>query len=303
MSEIVSALWPVFALILLGYLAKRSNFPGEDFWVQAEKATYFILFPVLLVYKLSLADMSAVGLEEIGLAVVLLVLLGSVITFLIRPVVSDDAAGFTSLYQGSVRFNTYVGLAASAALFGSQGVAVAAVIMALMIPLLNLCCVLVFSFFTHKANGVVPVVKAIITNPLIIGSLTGLLLNQTGLGLPAVIEPVAELLSRMALPLGLLAVGAGLSFKVLLQSRKELVASSVIKLLLMPVFALGIAYVLGMDQLSSQLILLYAALPTATSAYILARQLGGDAPMMAAIITGQTLISMISIPFVLVLML
>ncbi len=271
--------------------------------MQAEKATYFILFPVLLIYKLSLADMSAVGLEEIGLAVILLVLLGSVITFLIRPVVSDDAAGFTSLYQGSVRFNTYVGLAASAALFGSQGVAVAAVIMALMIPLLNLCCVLVFSFFTHKASGVVPVIKAIITNPLIIGSLTGLLLNQTGLGLATVIEPVAELLSRMALPLGLLAVGAGLSFKVLLQSSKELVASSVIKLLLMPVFAWGITYVLGMDQLSSQLILLYAALPTATSAYILARQLGGDAPMMAAIITGQTLISMISMPVVLILML
>lgn len=302
MSEIISALWPVFALILLGYLARRTDFPGESFWVQAEKATYFVLFPVLLIYKLSLADMSAVELDVVALAVLLLVLAGSIVTFICRPVIADSAADFTSVYQGAVRFNTYVGLAASSALFGSQGVAIAAVIMAVMIPLLNLCCVLVFSFCTHKAGSVLALLKALVRNPLIIGSLGGLLLNQTGLGLPAPIEPVAELLSRMALPLGLLAVGAGLSFKVLRDCKKQLFGSSLIKLILMPLFAYGIALVLGLDPLVSQLMLLYAALPTATSAYILARQLGGDAPMMAAIITGQTLISMLTIPLALLML-
>ncbi|MGH1460504.1 MAG: AEC family transporter [Neptuniibacter sp.] len=302
MFEIISALWPVFALILLGYIARRVDFPGESFWVQAEKATYFVLFPVLLVYKLSMADMSSVELDIIGIAVVSLVAFGSVAAFLFKPLISGSATGFTSVYQGSVRFNTYVGLAASAALFGSQGVAIAAVIMAIMIPLLNLCCVLVFAIFTHKAGGAVNAILVIVKNPLIIGSLVGLILNQTGVGLPSLVEPVAELLSRMALPLGLLAVGAGLSFKVLRDSGKELIGSSVIKLLLMPLASVGIAHVLNLDVLSAQLILLYAALPTATSAYILARQLGGNAPMMAAIITGQTLLSMLSMPLVLILL-
>lgn len=301
MSEIISALWPVFALILLGYLARRANFPGESFWQQAEKATYFVLFPVLLIYKLSQADMSSVSLDSIGISVVLLVAGGSVVTFILKPLLSETTAGFTSVYQGAVRFNTYVGLAASAALFGTEGVAIAAVIMAIMIPLLNLCCVLVFTLFTHKNRELLSVFKALAQNPLILGSLIGLLLNQTGVGLPAVIEPVAELLSRMALPLGLLAVGAGLSFKVLGQCKKELIGSSVIKLLLMPALCLLIITLIGLEPYSAQLMMLYASLPTATSAYILARQMGGDAPMMAAIITGQTLLSMLSMPFVLLL--
>lgn len=300
MIEIISALWPVFALILLGYVARRTRFPGEDFWRQAEKATYFILFPVLLVSRLATTDMSVVNLGSTGLTVLLLVLVGSALAFVVRPFTATDAAGFTSVYQGSVRFNVYVGLAASATLFGSLGVAVGAVVMALMIPLLNLCCVLVFSCFTHKTGKLSSIFLAIVKNPLIISSLLGLTLNQTGVGFPTVVEPVAELLSRMALPLGLLSVGAGLSYRVLLKSGSEIFWASFIKLALMPLTAFFLCIALGLDSQSAEVIWLYAALPTATSSYILARQLGGDAPMMAAIVTGQTLISMISIPFVMI---
>ncbi|MFT6469686.1 AEC family transporter [Neptuniibacter pectenicola] len=300
MIEIISALWPVFALILLGYVAKRAQFPGEAFWRQAEKATYFILFPILLVTRLSTTDMSVVDLGAVGLTILLMVFIASVLAFIVRLFTDFDAAGFTSLYQGSVRFNVYVGLAASATLYGSLGLAVGAVVMAIMIPLLNLCCVLVFSVFTHKTGNISSIFLAITKNPLIISSLLGLLLNQTGVGFPVVLEPVADLLSRMALPLGLLSVGAGLSFRVLVKSGKEIGWASFIKLGLMPIVAFALCAVLALDVESAEIIWLYAALPTATSSYILARQLGGDAPMMAAIITGQTLISMISIPVVLI---
>lgn len=300
MFEIISALWPVFALIILGYIARRTRFPGDDFWAQAEKATYFILFPVLLVSRLATTDMSAVELDTIGLGVLLLVLSGSALAFLIRPLTGTDAAGFTSLYQGSVRFNVYVGLAASATLFGEQGVVIGAVIMALMIPLLNLLCVLVFSLFTHKTGKLSSVFLAVIKNPLILSSLLGLGLNQSGLGFPVMFEPVADLLGRMALPLGLLAVGAGLSFKVLVKSRKPILWSSFIKLILMPLSAFVICNLLSLDLTTAEVFWLYAALPTATSSYILARQLGGDAGMMAAIVTGQTLLSMVSIPMSLI---
>ncbi len=300
MIEIISALWPVFALILLGYLARRTNFPGVEFWAQAEKATYFVLFPTLLVTRLAATDMSAVDLDTMGIAITALVLSGSVLAFLVRPFTLADAAGFTSIYQGSVRFNVYVGLAASATLFGPEGLAIGAVILALMIPLLNLLCVLVFSHFTRQATGFRSVLLAIVKNPLIVASLVGLLLNQTGLGFPVLLQPVAELLSRMALPLGLLSVGAGLSFTVLLSSRGPIIWASLIKLLLMPAIGFGICLLLAVDELTMDVIVLYAALPTATSSYILARQLGGDAPMMAAIVTGQTLISMCTMPAMLI---
>lgn len=300
MFEIISALWPVFALILLGYIARRAGFPGEDFWRQAEKATYYILFPILLVSRLATTDMSVVDLPSMGASVCLLVLAGSVVSFLLKPFTAFDAAEFTSFYQGSVRFNVYVGLAASATLYSGLGVAVGAVLMALMIPLLNVCCVLVFSVLTNRNGGLSSVYLAVIKNPLIISSLLGLVLNQTGLGFPAAIEPVADLLSRMALPLGLLSVGAGLSFRVLYRSGSAICLSSVIKLILMPLMAFFICMGFSLEPESAQVVWLYAALPTATSSYILARQLGGDAPMMAAIVTGQTLISMISIPFMLI---
>ena len=122
------------------------------------------------------------------------------------------------------------------------------------------------------------------------------------MGLPGFISPVFELLSRMALPLGLLAVGAGLSFGVLVRSGKTLLLSSVVKLLFLPAAAWGIAQWLGLEHLSAAVLVIFAALPTATSAYLLARQMGGDAALMSVIITGQTVLSMLTMPLVLVLL-
>lgn len=299
MNEIISALLPVFALILIGYAARYAGFPGSHFWQQAEKATYYVLFPVLLVSKLATSDMQGVDLGQTGLAVALLITLGSILSFILKPLIGGGAAGFTSFYQGGVRFNTYVGLAACAGLFGDESLALAAVIIAVMIPLLNLFCVLVFSCVTHRGSGVMATVKAIVKNPLIISCVLGITLNLTGLGLHHQVLSVAELLSRMALPMGLLAVGAALSFRDMFSSIRQILLSSLVKLLLFPLLAVGISILLGLDTTTQNVLLLFSALPTATSAYILSRQLGGDSEMMAAIITGQTLLAMITMPLVL----
>jgi malonate transporter and related proteins len=299
MFDMLIMLWPVFALLVLGTMARRYGFPGEAFWPLAEKATYFVLFPVLLVARLSQADIAGVSIGGIAAAVLLLLLCGSLLCYATRPLIKLDGAGFTSLYQGGMRFNTYVGLGAVAALYGESGLAVSAVIIAFMIPLLNVFCVLVFSFHAQGAAGLKPVLQNLVRNPLILASVLGMLLNYSGIGMPAMILPVAELLGQMALPLGLLAVGAGLSLKALRSAGPALLMASVIKLLLFPLLALGLAQLLSLGEQTRALLVLFAALPTASSAYILARQLGGDAPMMAAIITGQTLLSVITIPLML----
>ncbi len=301
MNEIISALWPVFVLLLLGYWAQRHEFPGPGFWSYAERGTYFVLFPVMLVDKLSEAPIGQISLMQTGLAVLALILLGSVAAFVCRIWVTN-APAFTSVYQGSVRFNTYVGLAAAAVLFGDAGLAQAAVIAAFMIPLLNVFCVLIFVFCVGGHANVWSVIKALLTNPLIVGSLLGLSLNLTGLGLHASIQSITGLLGQLALPMGLLAVGAGLSFRFLMRSWQPVLLASVIKLVLFPLFAVLLSHLLQLPTLSAQVLLLFAALPTASSAYILSRQMGGDAALMAGTITGQTLLAMVTMPLMLTLL-
>ncbi|MEH6575592.1 MAG: AEC family transporter [Amphritea sp.] len=299
MNEILTALWPVFALLLLGYAARRFNFPGDAFWEPAERVTYYVLFPVLLVYKLSLEDISAVPLLDVAAAVVGLLGVGSLLLLLVQHWWPASNAVFTSLYQGGIRFNTYVALATSAALYGDFGLAAAAVVIAVMVPLLNLLCVIVFVRYAQQQADLTSIIQTVIKNPLIIACLLGILLNLSGLGLPDAAKSVAGLLSGMALPLALLAIGAGLNFKSVRSAGWAVIYSSLVKLLVFPLVMALICYNFIDSYQITAVLMLFSALPTAPSAYILARQLGGDAPLMAAIITSQTLLSMLSLPAVL----
>lgn len=299
MTSIITALWPVFALLLLGFWARRSGFPGEGFWTPAERATYYVLFPALLVDRLAQASLGGAAALQLAATVLLWLLAGAALCLLLKPLLRLPAAAYTSFFQGALRFNTYVALAITAALYGDAGIVHAAVITAVMIPLLNLFCVLVFAATAAQRPSPARLLRLLASNPLILACLLGITLAQSGIGLPAAVGSVLELLGRMALPLGLLAVGAGLNLQALRRSGRALWLASLVKLLLMPLLAWLLAYAVGLDASMSAVLLVFAAVPTATSAYILARQLGGDAGLMAAIITAQTLLAMLSLPLLL----
>ncbi|WP_114417021.1 AEC family transporter [Marinospirillum perlucidum] len=300
MLALIHALGPVFIVLLLGVVLQRLRFPSPDFWPHLERLVYFLLFPAMLIARLATADFTGLDVGRLLLAVLLLILLMLLLTWLLRTWIAADAAAFTSVFQGALRFNTYVALATSAELLGSLGLALAAVIMALMIPLLNLLCVLIFALYAgDQRSSVKTTLLALAKNPLILACLLGLLLNVSGIGLPGWSEPVMELLARAALPLGLLAVGVALNLQALEGAGRPVVASSLLKLLVMPLAAMLISQLLGLDTQAQSVLVLFAAMPTATSAYILARQLGGDAPLMATIITAQTLAAMLTLPLLL----
>lgn len=299
MTSIITALWPVFALLLLGFWARRSGFPGEGFWTPAERATYYVLFPALLVDRLAQASLGGAAALQLAATVLLWLLAGAALCLLLKPLLRLPAAAYTSFFQGALRFNTYVALAITAALYGDAGIVHAAVITAVMIPLLNLFCVLVFAATAAQRPSPARLLRLLASNPLILACLLGITLAQSGIGLPAAVGSVLELLGRMALPLGLLAVGAGLNLQALRRSGRALWLASLVKLLLMPLLAWLLAYAVGLGASMSAVLLVFAAVPTATSAYILARQLGGDAGLMAAIITAQTLLAMLSLPLLL----
>ena len=302
MQLIVTALWPVFTLLLLGYFARRSGFPGEGFWLPAERATYYVLFPALLVERLASASLAGGESLRLALLVTAVLVVTALFCSLCKPWLRLAAPAFTSFFQGSLRFNTYVALAITAALHGSDGIVIAAVITAVMIPQLNLYSVLAFACTSDQKFSLIKLVSTLLRNPLIMACLVGIALSLSGAGLPWALASVLELLGRMALPLGLLAVGAGLNLRALRSAGRALVASTLIKLLLLPLLAFTLARFCGLDALTTGVLVVFMAVPTATSAYVLARQMGGDADLMAAIITAQTLLSMLTLPVLLILL-
>lgn len=295
--EILDALGPLFLLILLGALLGRLGLPGGDFWPRLERLIYYLLFPAMLVSTLAQAEIDRVPVARLALVLLGSMLIVATALWWQRPRLAPRAATFTSLFQGSLRFNTYVGVAGGAALHGSLGATTAAVAVALMVPVVNVLCVLCFiGAGTLGPGSLGRSLRALASNPLILACLGGIALNLSGAGLPGWSAPAMELLGRTALPLGLVAVGVALRPLALLRRDRAVWATHAVKLLLMPALVLVLAWALGLDGVSRDVALLFAALPTATSAYILARQLGGDAELMAALITGQTLLAMLSLP-------
>jgi malonate transporter len=296
---ILGALGPIFALILLGLGLRRFGFPGDGFWPAAERLTYFILFPALLVQRLALARLGDYAVGPVAVVIVAMLLGMTALVYALRPWLKVDGPAFSSVYQGVIRFNTYVGLAVALAIFHVEGGTVAALVMAIMIPLINVLCVLVLTVHAGGSATVAGVARGLITNPLILGCLTGMGLNLSGIGLPWGSAAVLDILARAALPLGLLAVGAGLRVEGLARPGL-LAAASALKLLALPALAGMLCWVVEPGRLETAVLVTFAALPGASTAYILARQLGGDAPLIAAIVTVETAAALATLPAVLV---
>ncbi|QTP56773.1 AEC family transporter [Billgrantia sulfidoxydans] len=297
MQGVADALGPLFLLILLGAALGRLRQPNGEFWAQLEKVIYFLLFPAMLVATLATADVGEVPVVRLATALLGGLVAFAVLLWAVQGRLSLEPAAFTSVFQGALRFNTYVGVAGAAALHGSAGATVAAVAVALMVPVVNVLCVASFiAAGTLGPSSLGKSLAALVRNPLILACLAGIGLNLSGIGLPGWSASAVELLGRAALPLGLVAVGVALRPQALLRVDRGVWTANLVKLLLMPALVLAVALLLGLDAVSRDVALLFAALPTATSAYILARQLGGDAELMAALITGQTLLAMATLP-------
>lgn len=303
MLAVLVALLPVFVLILLGYAMRRGQFVPDMFWPPAEKLTYYVTFPALLAQNL--ADANFTGLPVMPLAGVeagATVASGfAMLCWWPRLKVSGPA--FTSMIQGAIRPNTYFGLAAASSLYGAKGVTLMAICVAVVVPLVNLLSVVAMvRFASPQAPGWRGMIVPIVTNPLILACMAGILINASGLGLPVGISQTLKILGSAALPIGLLAVGAGLNFAALRHTGTHVLLTSGHKLLLLPLLAVGGAAILAFDGPTRGVAVLYAALPCSASAYVLARQMGGDTALMANTITAQTVLAAITLPLFLIIL-
>ena len=301
MLDISQALLPVFLVILFGYTLRRIGFPGDDFWPHIERVVYFVLFPTLLFNKLARAPLDQLDVVPMMIALVLIILLIAVITLLLKPLLRIDGAAFSSLFQGNIRFNGYIAIAIAAMLNPANGVTLAAIAIMPMSPLMNTLSVLVLAFYASQTRpDWRSIGNALMRNPLIIGCMSGVLVNWLALPLPQTAWRFAEILGAGALPLGLLAVGAALRFESMRDQRNTILLSIFIKLMLTPALAWLLCLWLNLDAQISLIVMLIAALPTTSSAYVLARQMGGAHELMANIITLQTLAAIVTVPFILI---
>ncbi|MFC0711020.1 AEC family transporter [Azorhizophilus paspali] len=299
MPALLLALWPLFALIVGGHLLRRQNFLAEDFWPGAERLNYFILFPALLFHSLAEAPLDNPALPRLSAAVLLGLMLAWAALQLGRRLYGWPAARFGALAQGLLRFNTYLGLAVIGSLFGPSGLALAALMLALLVPAVNLLSV----WALRSEPGLnVRLLLPILRNPLILACLAGALINLTELPLPTGSDRLLSLLAAASLPLGLLCVGAALQPRELAGELPTLAWNCVLRLLAMPLLAWILTRLLALPVQESTVLILFFALPTAPSAYVLTRQLGGDGHLMAGLITLQTLLAAASLPLVLTLL-
>lgn len=294
------ALWPLFALIIAGYFLRLREFPSEAFWPGAERINYFVLFPALLFSSLATAPLGNPALPRLAGAVMLGLGLAWVGLLLLRRLRGWPAARFGAFAQGALRFNTYLGLAAVGSLFGKEGLAMAALMLALMVPTVNVMSV--WALTAERGVSVRGLLLPIVKNPLILACVAGALVNLSGLGLPGGTDRLLSLLAAASLPLGLLCVGAALKPRELGGEIPALGWNSATRLLVVPLLAYGVALVLGLPAMETTILVLFFALPTAPTAYVLTRQLGGDSHLMAGIITLQTLLAAASLPLVLTLL-
>ena len=289
--NIATLLFPDFTLILLGFLLKRQVKFGEGFWPGLEKLVYYVLFPPLLFYATSHTpfDFRATGnlLQAALAAIACAIVLG----WLAKPLFRPPPMIFESGVQIAFRFNSYIALAVASRLGGDQGTSLMALIIGCGVPICNGAAVYAL---VHKGGGVF---KEILKNPLIVATASGMLFNVLGLHYPEIIGATLSRLANASLALGLIAVGAGLQMSGLHESKGIAAYFMTVKLMLLPAIGYGLGVWLGLPPLQLQILVTFCALPTASSAYVLAARMGGNGPFVAFLISASTLLSVITLPF------
>jgi len=298
--DLIQTIAPVFLLIVVGFGFKRARFPGAGFWAPAERLSYFVLLPALIVGALSRADLAGLQLGPLAITVFSLAVAMTILTLLMKPLFRIDGPAFTSVLQGTIRLNSYLGFALAAAFYGAPGVTIAAVFVSVMMPTVNVICIAALTVFgtTGKPRWLrVPV--QIATNPLILACLAGVALNLAQLPVPKWASGVLEILSGAALPLALLCVGAGLDLSPGRSRYRAIAGTCILKLAAAPAVAWGLAQATELTGLSFVVALMFAATPASPASYVLARQLGGDAGLMAGIVTAETAFSVFTLSAIL----
>lgn len=306
MLIIFESLLPIFLLIVLGQVLRKANFVPEETWPGMERISYFLFFPTLLFWtvyaadfgELAAAEAAAGFLTAIGILLILMLLLRKPI----ESALGLSPASYSSFYQTTTRWNGFIILAIAEKLTGAPGLAIVAIGMGAMVGPINVVNIAVVTALGEREGPRLNVFRQIATNPIILAVIAGVAANLTGFRMYAPLETTLQLVAQVSLPLGLLLVGAGLRIRL---PNRALIAAAIatfIKLAVMPALFAACAWWYGVRGDTLMVVALCGAGPAAMNGYVVARELGGDAPLFAVIVTLQTFVCFFTIPVVIALL-
>lgn len=298
MSAFLAALVPVILITALGRFLGWRKTLTEDGWRGIERLAYVVLFPALIIRALANAPFDEAPWRLMIVLIAAQCLLG-LFGLLARLWPSIRRPEVGSIIQSNVRWNTFVALSIASALFGDEGLALVSIAAAAMIPAANILSVTALT--SHAERDGLPKrnpVAELARNPLIIACIIGGLLAALNIEIPALLDLTIDLLGQGTIALGLLAAGAGMDIAAFGRSGVKTVTWSLVRLLGLPLIAVGGALLVGITGTPLAIVVISASVPTATSSYILARQLGGDAPLAANLIAMQTVLSLVTMPLI-----
>ena len=293
-------LFPDFSLIAIGWLLCRYTALDRRVWDQVESLVYYFLFPVLLFHSIvrSPLDFGAtsslltagVGVGACGIA------MAYALPFIPGLRTHIDRRDHAASAQVAFRFNSFICLALAERLAGAEGLLLIAVLIGVCVPIFNIAAV--WPMTRHAQTGFV---RQLVRNPLIVATVAGLLANVLGLAVPAWATPTLARIGAASLALGLLAAGAGMKFSTLGAGKVLAVSVLAIRHLFLPLVAWGLALWLRLDATHAAVLMAFSAVPTASSAYVLAARMGYNGPYVAGLVTLSTLLGVVSLPFALAL--
>lgn len=288
--DIAVILVPDFALILLGVFLVRITDWGPNFWLGLEKLVYFVLFPALLFFATSRAPLNFGQTGKLVQVAMAVLLAGIALSWLAKPLFRSGPMVFESSMQVGFRFNSYIGLAVATRLGGEEGASLMALIIGFAVPICNMAAV---HALVHRSGGLV---KELARNPLLIATVAGTTLNLLGGAVPEVAGSVLSRMGNAAIALGLIAVGAGLRLSGTGPDRGISAYLLAVKLLMLPAMAFFLGRWAGLSTLQLQILVMFCALPTASSAYVLATRMGGKGALVSFLVSASTLLSVGTLP-------
>lgn len=284
-------LLPDFSLILFGWILHRYIIPEKLFWTGLEKLIYFVLFPALLFHSVAKTTFDLMAISQFAWVGLLATASGIGLGYLGRWIFNPGHIIFASGVQCAFRFNSYIALALAGRVGGEAGIAWMALLLGMNVPICNAVAVWILA-----RHGKMGVWREIGRNPLIWATLLGLLASILHIHLPEFVNATLNRLGAASLAMGLMAVGAGLYLAGVTSTKGIVSYWLTVKLLAMPLIAWWVGSRLNLPALQLKMVVMFAALPTASSAYILAMRLGGYGAIVAFLISASTLLSIFTMP-------
>ena len=286
---------PLFFLMAIGYIIKRTGMMNETSVKQVNSIIFKIFLPLLVFLNIYNTELAESFNSKLLLYAVAGVLIQFVLSLCLVILVEKENSRRGVMLQGMFRSNFVLfGIPISTALFGDQAAGLAAILIAVIIPLYNVLAVISLEIFNGRRPNILKILLGIVTNPLIIGSVVGVLFLLFHIELPTVLYETVSDISGIATPLAFIILGASFNFGDVGKYARELSLVLGCKLVIFPVLFLGIALLLGFRDAPLAVLLTVFGAPIAVSSFTMAQQMGGDHALAGQLVVFSSIFSIVT---------